>query len=358
MFYEPTSLALITNILAITLREDYNVDPEPVFAGAGIDVHRKPTPQMRYTLSQMRKLWELALDATGDEAIGLKTGWHVRPANLYAFGYSWMASDTLLDAMQRLCRYHSVLSTASIELALRETPDAYALSADFPDDANSPPREGIETGMTALLRLCRIVAEEDVFPVRVELICDSSVHPEAYRQALQAPITFNADVGTFYFDKGRMLKPLPGGTPDVAEATDKISEQYIETLDPHAVASHVRRLLVALLPAGAASQNHIAKKMNRSSSTLQRQLQSEGMSFRDVLEGTRRSLAEEYLRDRKQSHAQIAYQLGFSDQSNFSRAFKDQLIVTSLLVPADTVPGPVAVMLPTSSLSPNSQASS
>ena len=46
------------------------------------------------------------------------------------------------------------------------------------------------------------------------------------------------------------------------------------------------------------------------------------MSYRDVLESTQRSLAETYLRDNKHSHAQIAYLLGFSEQSNFSRAFK------------------------------------
>jgi AraC-like DNA-binding protein len=41
-----------------------------------------------------------------------------------------------------------------------------------------------------------------------------------------------------------------------------------------------------------------------------------------VLESTRRSLAEDYLAAGKHSQAQIAYMLGFSDQSNFSRAFK------------------------------------
>ncbi len=322
MLYEPTTLALITNILAITLREDYEVDPAPIFEGAGIELDVKPSPQLRYTLTQMRKLWELAIEATGDDGIGLKTGWHVRPANLYAFGYSFVSSKTLLGALQRLCRYHKVLSTASFEIELRETADAYALSTTFPEEANAPPRQGIDTGMTALLRLCEIAAEEYIYPTKVELVCDSSVHPEAYREALRAPITFDAPVGTFYFDKERMRKHLPGDTPDVAKATDKIVEQYIETLDPHKVASQVRRLLVDLLPAGKGNQDQIAKRLNRSSSTLQRQLQSEGLSYRNVLEGTRRSLAEEYLRDRKQSHAQIAYQLGFSDQSNFSRAFK------------------------------------
>ena len=64
------------------------------------------------------------------------------------------------------------------------------------------------------------------------------------------------------------------------------------------------------------SSNPMAK------STLQRQLKDEGLSYRDVLESTQRSLAENYLSENKHTHAQIAFLLGFSDQSNFSRAFK------------------------------------
>jgi AraC-like DNA-binding protein len=81
-------------------------------------------------------------------------------------------------------------------------------------------------------------------------------------------------------------------------------------------------LLIALLPSGKTDQELVSKRLNRSASTLQRQLHAEGLSYRDVLESTRRSLAEDYLRDQKHSQAQIAYLLGFSDQSNFSRAFK------------------------------------
>ncbi len=115
---------------------------------------------------------------------------------------------------------------------------------------------------------------------------------------------------------------MPHGTPDVAKATDRIAEQYIETLDPHKVASQVKRLLIALLPSGKADQELVSSRLNRSMSTLQRQLQAEGLSYRDVMESTRRSLDENYLQDKKHSLAQIAYLLGFSDQSNFSRAFK------------------------------------
>lgn len=310
------------HLLAESLRQEYDIDPVPVFAGVGIDVTREVSPQCRYPLSQIRALWSAAVAASGDPTIGLKTGWYARPASFYAFGYSWLASATLLGGLKRLCRYHKMLSTASVEIALHELADSYALSATFPDESRSPPKEGLDAGMTALLKLCQIAAEKDVRPTRIELVCDNTVHPEAYREQLGAPIRFGFDVGTFYFDKATLEERLPGSTPDVAKATDRIAEQYIETLDPHQVASQVRRMLVALLPSGDADQDLVAKRMHRSTSTLQRQLQSEGLSYRRILDDTRKSLAEEYLRQGKLSHAQVAYLLGFSDQSNFSRAFK------------------------------------
>jgi AraC-like DNA-binding protein len=322
MLYEPTTLASITALLATSLREDYGIDPAPIYLQAGIPLAPPESPQTRYPLADIRKLWDLAREATGDEAIGLKTGRYAKPAQFYAFGYSWSASSTLLGAMQRLTRYAQLMSTASFEISLTETDDSYALSAVFPDASKSPPKEGIDCGMTALLALCDNVAEKEIRPLRVELTCPATVHPEAYREALRAPVTFDAAVGTIYFDKASLRAPLPLGAPDVAKATDRIAEQYIELLDPHKVASQVRRLLIALLPSGKADQELVSSRLNRSMSTLQRQLQAEGLSYRDILESTRRSLAENYLRDNKHSIAQIAYLLGFSDQSNFSRAFK------------------------------------
>jgi len=322
MFYEPTTLASITALLASSLRKEYGIDPEPIFLQVGLPLTPPESPQLRYPLAKIRELWDLSREASGDDAIGLKTGQYAKPMHFYAFGYSWLASSSLLGAMQRLTRYIQLMSTASVEISLTETRDSYALTTVFPDASNSPPKEGIDCGMTAVLALCDVVAEKEIRPLRVELTCPATVHPEAYRKALRAPIQFNAEVGTFHFAKDVLRAPLPHGTPDVARATDRIAEQYIETLDPRKVASQVRRLLVSLLPSGKADQELVSSRLNRSTSTLQRQLKGEATSYRAVLESTQRRLAETYLRDKKHSHAQIAYLLGFSDQSNFSRAFK------------------------------------
>jgi len=322
MFYEATTLASATAILATCLRDKYRVDPAPLYAEAGVPLGPPATPQTRYPLASIRQLWNLAREATDDPAIGLEAGKFAKPMHYYAFGYSWLASATLLDGMERLTRYIQVVSTASVELSLTRGRGNFALAARFPDKATAPPKEGIDFGMTSLLALCDYVAEKEIRPVRVELTCPATVHPDAYRAALRAPVEFNAEIGKMHFSEECLTAPLPHATPDIARATDAIVEQYIETLDPRKVASQVKRLLVDLLPAGKVDQDLVSRRLNRSASTLQRQLQDEGVSYRDVLDSTRRRLAESYLKDRKYSHAQIAFLVGFSDQSNFSRAFK------------------------------------
>jgi AraC-like DNA-binding protein len=55
---------------------------------------------------------------------------------------------------------------------------------------------------------------------------------------------------------------------------------------------------------------------------LQRKLQEENTSFKQLLDETRRELADQYIRNPMVSIGEITYLLGFSEPSNFSRAFK------------------------------------
>ncbi|MBZ0119629.1 MAG: helix-turn-helix transcriptional regulator [Sandaracinaceae bacterium] len=66
----------------------------------------------------------------------------------------------------------------------------------------------------------------------------------------------------------------------------------------------------------------MAKGLATSARTLQRTLRDEGSSFAALLDQARAATARAYLRDPALSLAEIAWLLGFSDQSTFSRAFK------------------------------------
>lgn len=101
-----------------------------------------------------------------------------------------------------------------------------------------------------------------------------------------------------------------------------MAERYIAGLQTQPVAANVRDMLVRLLPTGEVDQETVARRLNRSLSTLQRQLQAEGLSYRKLIDQTRHNLARAYLGDKRFSQAEIAYLLGFSDQSSFSRAYR------------------------------------
>ena len=65
-----------------------------------------------------------------------------------------------------------------------------------------------------------------------------------------------------------------------------------------------------------------------STRTLHRRLEEHGRSFRDVISEVRRVRAEAYLRTPAISLAEVAFLLGYSEQSTFQHAFKRWVGVT------------------------------
>jgi AraC-like DNA-binding protein len=81
-------------------------------------------------------------------------------------------------------------------------------------------------------------------------------------------------------------------------------------------------LIIRRLPNGEPKREEIAKALCMTERTLQRRFQEEGTSFHQVMDDTRRELAERYLGQPHLSLAEAAYLLGFADQGNFTRACK------------------------------------
>ena len=322
MLFEATTLTSAARIIAETLESNYATDPRPVFTTAGLDYAKLDDSSARYPWRGMQALWRGAVEATGDPSFGLYAGRRIRPTSFHALGYSWLSSATLLGSLKRLCRYHRVISTVPMQLALEARGNTYVLTELMSDPAHVPTETAVDAFISAIVQMCRTATDEHFAPTSVTV--EHTDHDAAgdYIAVLGCPVHFGAKRTEIIFDSPSLEIALPGDNTDLTRANDKVAEHYLETLEPHKVASKVRELLVSLLPSGQSSQAVIAERMNRSLSTLQRQLQNEGLSYQVIRDATRNSLAQEYVREANLSLSQIAYLLGFSDQSNFSRAFK------------------------------------
>jgi AraC-like DNA-binding protein len=84
----------------------------------------------------------------------------------------------------------------------------------------------------------------------------------------------------------------------------------------------VKTKLIQELPSGNISEEIIAEDLYMSQRSLQRRLREEGTTYKELLNETRRDLAAQYIKASSVSINEITYLLGFSEPSNFSRAFK------------------------------------
>jgi AraC-like DNA-binding protein len=315
-------LSSVARLIGATLQSDYGIDPRPIYEELGIKTAEFLKPGARIPYARMDALWLRAVAESDDPWFGFAAGRKATPNDFFVFGHAWLASATLRGALQRLCRYGHVISNLNDGPVLIREGDCYALK--YPDVAsqNCPTRFARDAGFVVLLSFIDIVTSGNVRPKQMSLTLSAEHASERYDDLFQCPITYGCDREVWLFAAEDLDQLLPGSVPDITEVTDRIARNYIDNLDHSKLATEVSRLLVKMLPSGSLDQAEVASRLHRSKSTLQRQLSAEGTSYRDILESTRRALAKRYLAEGEYTQAQIAFMTGFSDQSNFARAFK------------------------------------
>ena len=102
-----------------------------------------------------------------------------------------------------------------------------------------------------------------------------------------------------------------------------IVHQWVAAMpDADAFDRSLQQTLLSLLPEGGATVARVAEALHVSVRTLQRRLDSRGLTWQQVLDRSREELARHYLADRALTLSDIALLLGFSEQSAFTRAFR------------------------------------
>ena len=84
----------------------------------------------------------------------------------------------------------------------------------------------------------------------------------------------------------------------------------------------VKWVLRRLLSGSRPDVGVVAKELGMSERTLQRRITEEGMTFRQLLNDTRKELIREYLSDESVEITEAAFLVGFENTNSFYRAFR------------------------------------
>jgi AraC-like DNA-binding protein len=315
-----TSLSSAAALIAHTLH-DQGHDPAPLLTAAGISVEDSNNPNIRIPTIKLMALWRQALAVTGNPAFGLVVARQFQPAVLYGLGFAWLASDTLHDALSRLVRF-SHLINALPDFRLENGADTVDLVVTVPDLGPDFEFAASDAGLAMFLRMCQITTGTDVMPVHIAMQRPEPVDKSAYEDMFGPSIEYAAPAHRLSFDTVLANTPLSTAHPELARLNDQTVIDYLARCEHSNLTMQVRAGIIEQLPNGRPNQEDIAQTLNTSLRSLQRKLRDEDTNFKALLSETQQELALQYVRDSSRTIGEITYLLGFSEPSNFTRAFK------------------------------------
>jgi AraC-like DNA-binding protein len=303
------------------------VDCRAIFPELGLDYAALSDPDARFPQDGMTRLWQRAVELSGNQAIGLNMAKVVRPASFHVVGYALMSSRTLKEGFARMVRYQRIIGEGA-DLSFRPTSQGYELTLAIHGDRLPAARQSIEASLAYALAFCRWMTGKPIQPLQVLFQSAAPADLQPFEQVFQGPLKFNADHYGLLFDRADMDMPLPTANESLAQLHDRFAGEYLARFSESRVTHQARQVLCRLLPQGEPKREVVAQTLHLSQRTLQRRLQEEGTSFQQLLDDTRRELAQQYLAQASLSLLEVAYLLGFADPSNFFRAFRRWFGVT------------------------------
>ncbi len=316
-----TKLASIQHILWEIL-EEYGIDPDPVFRRVNLDPDLLFESGARYPLASIAGLWREMERLIDDPCFGLKTADHYHPSHFGTIGYAMLASGSVRLGLERLMRYHRVVSDARFGEII-DDPDNSLMHVKLNWNEEEPWSAAREdAALTFILSSCRINFKKRLDPRRVELTHDQYACLAAYEKYFNCRVRLERPAPLISFSLGDADKPLRSGDEHLAQYHDRIMEDYISLLSAVRLIRSVQKVLVNQLPDGMVSVDAVARELGMSTRKLQRELKLEGTTYQELLNRTRQELAQRYVRDISNDLTEVAFILGFADLSTFSRSFK------------------------------------
>ena len=180
----------------------------------------------------------------------------------------------------------------------------------------------VEAFMATAMTILRGISGQDLAPLAVHFRHNREAHRGTYEEFFGCPLVFDAPDYKVVIPRAALDYKCNQANPQLADSIDSWMSDYLAGFETDSLSTRVRRLLTEKLPDGEFMQDAVASELAMSPRSLQRGLQKEGTNFKELLDMTRRDLAKNYIRENQLSLIEVCCLLGFSDQSNFTKAFK------------------------------------
>jgi AraC-like DNA-binding protein len=295
--------------------------PEELCARFGIDPALLADVDARVPVSDVVALWNAVPGLVGDEDFGLHLAELAAAAPQGLGGQLIAASPTLGEGLRRILRFERVfhdVRTSELVLEGDEAAIVHDTRGGLP-----LPRHAAEFGWAWVVLVARRVTGAAMAPRRVAFGHPAPRDAGEHLRVLGVRPAFGAEVPRLVLARADLDRASTEADAALAEILDSHARTLLARLPtaPELVAQ-VRAAALQALAKGGLSVAAVAHELGIAPRTLQRRLADEhGTSFQAVADELRAHLARQWLGEPSRAVAEVAFTLGFADQSAFHRAF-------------------------------------
>jgi AraC-like DNA-binding protein len=303
--------------------ERLNGDVDRIFGEAGIAPEMAGLPTLVLDLQSFCKLFEESARSTQSDNFGLWFGVKFDPRDLGVWGYAALSAPTLGSALTTLVELFPLHQQSSSMRLGRDATGPVRFEYRIEAPAILERRQDAELTLGQIVSFMRTSLGARWAPEEVHF---EHPRPEGWReheQAFGAPVYFSRPSNALLFTADVLRIPMPTHDPRLMVAMRHCLEQIGARPGLRArISDQVRAAVRARLAEGVPSLDEIAAELRLAPTHIQRELHYDGLTFMGLVETARRDLALTYLRQRQLSLSEIAFLLGYSELSAFSRAVR------------------------------------
>lgn len=307
----------------LQLMEMRGYTTEQVLDRTGIDAERLADRGYCIEPEQRRAFIANMLALTGNPALGLEFGQHVRVSHFGAVGHVLLSSHSIWEQYRLWLQYGEPLLGLPIATFIERHGDG-SWTSRYEDPTPAGPEHvfGVEELMCISNRMVHFLTGEPLQLSKARFDYPAPPHADRYPQVFGCEIEFGCSRAEMLVSSPRPEDCFPGHDEEFAQTAASYCGRLLEEVQQ--TQSLVSRLHAsfAARPGEAPTIERAARMLGVSERTLRRRLADEGTGFLEVVNAFRRETAIDCLRTRRMKPKEVGYLLGFRHTSDFRRAFK------------------------------------
>lgn len=266
-----------------------------------------------------------ARQAQQGEQLGLLIGLRSNILVLGAVGNALAAAPTLRDGLQALDSF-TRLHVTYIRIEVKSHYQGVTITIRFLQSLRDTERFHVESALLMLQSYVEMLTGVALTQARYCVPFAKPEYARRYDDCFHSPLKYNAATATIELPRVLLDQPSPFHNHDIWQQSQHQLSQSISAMGGHTTTpytQHLRALLNTREPP-LPRLSDIAQQMHLSERTLNRRLQAENTTFRQLKSDVTHHWAMDYLRNTDLSVEAIASLLGYQDTANFRRAFGKQ----------------------------------